>query len=166
MKPQFRIKLCALVLTFIVNGLHAQENDFKRLPDITLTAATSIIRNLSYVLEAAFADAENVRWSKVNKYYLAQFITVDIYNRVLFRRNGVILYHIRYGSEKDLPGEVRRLVRTNYDYVDLNITKAINVQENNRNIWIVNMEDDKKYIKVRVEKGQLEQVSSIKKVQF
>ncbi len=79
----------------------------------------------------------------------------------MFRRNGIIVYHIKYGSEKNLPKEVRRLVKSNY--VDFNITKAINVEEDSRNIWVVNMEDDKNYITVRVENGQLEQVSYIKK---
>ena len=66
-----------------------------------------------------------------------------------------------YGHENNLPKEVRRLVKSNY--VDFNIAQVINVQENNRDIWVVSLEDDKKLIMARVEDGALEEVSNMDK---
>lgn len=160
MTINFFHKIGMFLLTLcIVNTIQAQENGMKKLPDITVTTTTNVSKKVSDIFKATFKDAENPVWTRVNRDYLVEFITRDINNRVLFHRNGTIIYHIKYGSEKNLPREVRRLVKSNY--VDENITRAMNVQEGGRDIWVVNMEDNKKYIIVRVEGGELEEVSNV-----
>jgi hypothetical protein len=135
----------------------------KKLPDVTVTSTTNVSKKVADIFKATFPDAENATWSKLNKDFLVDFITKDLKNRVLFQRNGSIVYHIKYGHEKNLPEEVRKLIKSTYSYVDLNITNAINVQEDRRNIWVVNLEDNKKLVVVRVEEGELEEVSSLNK---
>lgn len=151
----------SLFTLFIAGNLKAQQNDLKKLPDVTVTTTTNVSQKVADIFKTSFPDAENAKWSKLNKDYLVDFITADLNNRVLFHKNGAMVYHIRYGSEKHLPTEVRRLVKSNY--VDYNIVKTINVQEDRRNIWIVNMEDVKKFVIARVENGELEEVSSVNK---
>jgi len=152
---------CFLLTLFIVNVVPAQETGMKKLPDVTVTSTTNVSKKVSDIFKATFPDAQNAKWSKLNKDFLVEFITADLNNRVLFHKNGAIVYHIRYGGEKNLPTEVRKLVKSNY--FDYNIIKAINVQEDNRDIWIVNLEDNKKLLIVRVEGGELEEVSNLNK---
>lgn len=151
----------SFLLLFIVNILQAQEQGMKRLPDVTITSTTNVSKKVSDIFKATFPDAQDARWSKLDKDFLVDFITADLNNRVLFHKNGAIVYHIKYGGEQNLPKEIRRLVKSNY--VDFTISKAINVLEDKRNIWVVNLEDDKKILVVRVEGGELEEVSNLKK---
>ncbi len=64
---------------------------------------------------------------------LAKFIMDDQQNTALFNKKGYLLYHIAYGSESNLPAELRKQVKS--AYVDFNITKAIKVEEDDRTIW-------------------------------
>lgn len=153
---------CMLTL-FTVNNSVAQKKGMTTLPDVTVTATTNVSKKVAEVFNATFKDAQDVQWSKLNKDFLAQFITADLNNRVLFHKNGEIVYHLKYGHENNLPQEVRKLVKSQYDYVDFNITSAINVLEDKRNIWVVNLEDNKKYVIVRVEDGEIEEVSNLNK---
>ncbi len=155
MKFQFISALSGFMLAlFSVNSIQAQEGGMKKLPDVTVTTTTNVSKKVNDIFKATFPDATNEKWSKLNKDYLVEFITADLNNRVLFHKKGSIIYHIKYGTEKHLPSQVRKLVKSNYDYVDYHITKAINVQEDRRDIWVVNLEDDKKFVIVRVEEGE------------
>lgn len=162
MKTQFLSKFGSFLLTIlIVSSLQAQEGGMKKLADVTVTTTTNVSKKVSEIFKKSFPDAENAKWSRLNKDFLVEFITADLNNRVLFHKNGAIVYHIKYGGEKNLPSEVRKLVKSNY--YDYNIVKAINVLEDRRDIWIVNMEDNKKFVIARVEEGELEEVSSLNK---
>lgn len=131
------------------------------LPPVTVTTTSNVNKAVSKSFQSAFKDATNTQWYKVNRNYLATFITNDQKNRALFQKNGYLIYHITYGKENNMPDDVRKLVKSNY--VDYNITSAINVQESGRNIWVVNLETDKKLILARVEDGALEEVGNYDK---
>ena len=152
-----------LFTLFTVNSSVAQKTGMTTLPDVTVTASANVSKKVAEVFNATFKDAQNVQWTKLNKDFLAQFITADLKNRVLFHKNGEIVYHLKYGHENNLPQEVRKLVKSQYDYVDFNIINAINVLQDRRNIWVVNLEDNKKLIIVRVEDGEIEEVSNMNK---
>jgi hypothetical protein len=111
--------------------------------------------------QQTFPDAENTQWYKVSRNYLAEFITKDQKNNALFKKSGTLIYHIAYGHENDLPEDVRTTVKSKY--FDYNITSAINVHQDERNIWVINVESDKKFIQVRVEEGEMEEVGNYTK---
>jgi len=157
----------AKVISGLVGGLFfmllctssfAQE---KMLPPVTVTAKSNVSKAVTKSFEESFKDATNTQWYKVNRRYLADFMMKDQQNRALFQKNGAIIYHLTYGFENNLPDDVRKLVKSNY--VDYNITRAINVHQENRNIWVINIEDNKKIILVRVEEGALEEVGNYDK---
>jgi hypothetical protein len=85
----------------------------------------------------------------------------DQKNRALFEKNGALVYHISFGFEDNLPGDVKQLVQDNYG--DYYIKRAINVEQGDRNIWVINMENNKKLVIVRVEDGSLEEVGNYDK---
>jgi hypothetical protein len=162
MKNLLVVKLCgALLILFIAGSLQAQETGIKTLPPITVTSSAGVSQKVSEAFQSSFKNAVNPTWYRLNKQYLVEFITGDINNRALFQKNGNMIYHIRYGHENNLPKEVRRLVKSNY--VDFNIVQAINVLEDNRDIWVVSMEGENKLIMARVEDGTLEEVSNLNK---
>jgi hypothetical protein len=148
-------------LSFMLLSTGAFAQQEQTLPPVTVTAKTDVTNAVTKSFEESFKDATNTQWYKLNKKYMADFMMKDQQNRALFEKNGAIIYHLTYGFEKNLPDDVRKLVKSNY--VDFNITRAINVQQENRNIWVINLEDSKKLILVRVEEGALEEVGNYDK---
>jgi hypothetical protein len=146
-----------LLLLILHLGARSQQN----LPPVTVTAATNVESAVTSSFERTFPDALDAQWFRMSKKYLVRFMMTDQQNSTLIKKNGQIVYHIAYGYEKDLPTDVRMIVRTHYP--DFSITTAISIEEQGRKIWVVNLQDKKKLILVRIEEGELEEVSNYNK---
>ena len=72
-------------------------------------------------------------------------------------------YDISYGYETNLPEKIKEMVMGVYD--NYKITRAINVKVIDRNIWVVKLEGMKKYLTVRVEDGEMDEVESFSKAE-
>ena len=160
MKLKLFLKLAGSVFAImLVDNAFAQEE--KTLPPVTVTSTTNIDKAVTKSFNDAFKDAYNTQWYKVNKRYLVDFMMDDQKNKALLQKSGSIIYHIKYGHEDNLPEDIRKLVKSTY--FDYNITSAINVKQENRDIWVINVESDKKLILVRVEEGDMEEVGNYNK---
>jgi len=151
----------SLFLLICSLGVKAQDTTYKVLPSITVTPATKVPSEVNNSFNASFKDAVNPAWYKLDKKYLVTFLTADQKNRALYKNNGQLVYHIRYGVEQNLPDDIRKMIKSNY--VDYDITLTIFVSQDQRNIWVVNLEDKSKYVVVRVENGEMEEVENLKK---
>jgi len=165
MKKQLISCICGgLVSILTVNSSFAQEENFKELPPITISATSSnlvISARVNKAFSQFFQNASNLRWYEIDKKFLVKFIQNDQENRALFTKNGQMIYHISYGTEKHLPFEVRKLVKSTY--YDQSITRVLKVNQDKRNIWVVSMEDAKDHIMVRVEDMELEETQRMHK---
>ena len=153
-----------LLSIFFATTTTAQEQTFKELPPVTITAgspSTVVNAKINNAFAMAFLGATNIRWYEIDKKFLVKFILNDQENRALFTKGGEIVYHISYGTEKNLPGEVRKLVKSNY--YDHNITRILKISQDGRVIWVVHLEDDKEFFLVRVENLELEETKRIEK---
>jgi len=72
-----------------------------------------------------------------------------------------MVYHISYGYEKNLEGDVKDMVQSAYP--QYKIIRAIRVRMENRDVWVLNLEGAKRLILVRIEEGQLEEVKNFAK---
>jgi hypothetical protein len=160
MTRHFVSKLTGSLLALsIVSSAFAQ--DIKTLPAVTVEASTAVAAvnaKITKSFTTDFKDAVGVKWYKLNKNYLATFISGDMDNRALYGKRGYLIYNIGYGKEKNLPKEVRGIVKSKY--YDYKITNVFRVKQDDRKIWIVNMQDDKKLIIVRVEDGVMDEVNN------
>lgn len=109
----------------------------------------------------SFKNPVGASWYQVGKYFLAKFEADGKKQKALFNKNGAIIYTISYGFEKDLPTELRKAIKSNY--YDQTISMAIEVNENNRTIWVVRLEDESSSTLVRLENGEMEEVQKYKK---
>ena len=145
-----------------VNISFAQEETIKELPAITVSSSTT---NVSAKVNKSFGQyfkgATHLRWYQLEKNFLVKFIQNDQENRALFTKNGSLIYHISYGSEKHLPADVRNQIKSTY--FDQNITRVLKVNQDRRNIWVVSLEDAKDYVMVRVEDGEMEETQRMQK---
>lgn len=142
----------------------AQDDGFKELPPVTITASSSSVTVSSRINKAfsqVFQGATHLRWYEIDKNYLVKFIMNDQENRALFTGGGRLVYHISYGTEKNLPADVRDLIKSRY--YDQTITRILKVNQDERLIWVVSMEDKKEYIMVRVEDNEMEETKRMEK---
>ena len=145
-------------------GLFAQDRDkVITLPEIKVTSISLAAPKVSDAFRKAFPDAENLSWYKYDREYLAKFLAKDMEHNALFRQNGYMKYDISYGYEKNVPEETKKLVTDSYD--NYNIIRAINIKAEGRDIWIVKMEGMKKYITIRVENNEMDEVESFYKTE-
>jgi hypothetical protein len=143
-------------------GLLAQTDSSKVLPAITVTGSKVTVNDQVWkAFQGYFKDAQDLRWYKIDRDYLAKFIMEDQEQSALFNKRGSLVYHITYGTEKNLPADIRQQVRS--VYYDYTISKALSIREANRVIWVLNLEDAKSMLVVRVEEGEMEEAKRYKK---
>ena len=155
---------CAAAFFFLlVNNASAQDSlKIKTLPVVTVTATTLRVPARTWKSFASyFPGAYNSRFYKVNRDWLAKFVLDSQQNRALFSERGSLRYTISYGYEKNLPDEIRKQVKS--VYYDYDITRAIKVSEDHRLIWVINVENNKEMIILRLEDGEMEKVEQLAK---
>lgn len=154
-----------LVVTLSLVGIgiqvNAQEDTMKTLPPVVISTSSNINKTVEKAFNENFKDAMDPKWLKMNENYFVTFISGDVKNNVLFRKNGRIIYHMQFGTEKNLPDDVRQQIQA--VYADYEITRAVLVKVEDRSIWVVNLEGLKKLVIVSVENGELSEAKSYTK---
>lgn len=79
----------------------------------------------------------------------------------LFDKKGRLIYAIDFSAGKELPNDVKNLVRNNYE--NYTITSVTKVEKDGRKIWVVNLSGTKNYIAVKVEDGEIEETENFKR---
>ena len=147
------------VLAFMLfMGRPTAQEKVVTLPEVTVTSIALVAPNVNKSFKKAFPDAEDLNWYKYDKEYLAKFIVKDMNHNALFRQNGIMKYDISYGYEHNLPEKIKEMVTGVYD--NYKIIRAINIKVTERNIWVVKLEGMKKYLTVRVEDDEMDEVES------
>jgi hypothetical protein len=156
------LSLMVIAVLGLTAKVYAQKKDsLITLPTVTVTTTTNVNSTVSGVFKKTFPDAQNLEWYKLNKNYLAKFISEDMKRNAWFSKNGYMNYYVSFGDENNLPEAVRQRVTSAYE--DYKITKAVNVKFSNREVWVINLEGLKQYLIIRVEGDEMEQVQKINK---
>jgi hypothetical protein len=157
------LKVCVFSATFLSISNAQGELNNKEVPSIENAPPSVPVGNIKIerALVGYFKNATNIRWYEIKNNYLVKFKLDGHENRALFTRNGQIIYHIIYGTEKLLPADVRKLVKS--EYYDQKITRVLKVNQDKKTIWVVHMEDEKEFILARVEDGELEETKRMEK---
>lgn len=165
MKTQFISRYYGwLILIMLATSSFAQTAEGLKdpVPVVTTGLKTEVNEKLNKAFQQYFFDAQNIRWYESDKRFIVKFIMSEQQNMALFEKNGHLIWQITYGEEKHLPCEVRKLVKSNY--FDYNIKMVFQVFQDNRTVWVINMEDEKNLVVVRVENGEIEKIEQLKKI--
>lgn len=161
---QLKLKLTGLIASVLIFS-----NSFSQVSNVT--NVQPFFKNISYnndfsnaviAFHKLFSNAENVSWFRANKNFGANFTVNDVMYRVLLNRKGRLMYKITYGKEKQLPVNIRKSVKS--VYVEYQITGAFLVEESNRAIWVINLEDESRYVTVSVENNEMMETMNTKKM--
>ena len=159
-----KISLFSIAVVLLFAGMIRKavaQDTMQTLPPVVIYAKSNIDKALASSFDKSFQKATDIRWSKMNKNFLASFILGDTKNNALYRKNGSLIYHIQWGQEKHLPSDIREQV--SYAYSDYRIAAVIYIHADNRKIWVVNLEGLKKYVIASVEDGELQEVATYDK---
>jgi len=156
----FRISIAFIVLLSARSSFAQEITRLDTLPVVVITAKSLIPQEVTNAFKTNFKNAVNPRWYKIDKNYLIKFMTKDQNNHVLLHKNGSLYYHIGYGRENSLPEKLRDQLKR--EYPKGKITTAIHVNQDNRNIWLVNLEMGKLLILTREEDGDFREVERMK----
>jgi hypothetical protein len=151
--------LCSSLLSLIVFA--QQKDSIKLLPPVTVTPTSNVEKSVTDAFTKSFKNATKTRWYEVDKNYLVKFINDDMENNALYKKNGSMVYHISYGYEANLDTDLKELVQSSYPLYK--ITRAIKVRMESRDVWVLNLEGTQRWILVRVEEGQLQEVKNFEK---
>lgn len=157
MLTKINLRILGLLVGAFISSSSFAQTSVKHLQfAATNNSYVNVYENVRAEFDKKFSNAENVVWDNLGKNFLAKFSIGDMKFRALLNPKGQLIYKNTYGDEKLLPTYLRKEVKRNY--VEYLITNVVMVEEANRRIWVVNLEDDTNYVIVRIENDEMEQV--------
>jgi len=148
--------ICTIFSIFIlINSFAAAEikGNTNASPDINMKVKRAFIK--------LFGEEREQNWSIAGQNFLNRFHVNGVLTNALFSKNGQLIYTITYGTEKNLPAAIRKIVKS--EYFDYSITAATEIEEDKRDIWVVQLQNDIEVIAVRIENREMEQVQQFYK---
>lgn len=129
----------------VVNPYPEKESRMVDETEININAVRDFTRT--------FKNTSAVKWVKNDNGASVYFVVDGIKMRSSYNNKGKREYTLKYYDEFRLPEDVRRLVRSTY--YDYHIAIATEVMRNERTSYLVKMENEKEYLTVRVDEGEL-----------
>ena len=162
MKTAFIAMLWGIILTTTnADGVFAQNSDknidsfsftaglnnfFKNtaiVNDKSLNMATSYLRAMQSFTRH-FEKATNESWYRIKKNFVVHFTIDGKKTNAVFNKKGKLIYSLSNCSEKDLPPETRSFIKNNY--FGYNTIQVVKKYYDEKNLFIVQLEDDKNLI--------------------
>jgi hypothetical protein len=175
-----RISVAAALSLFITVNSFAQEGSFKsesagkffsyemskKFPSVNYNIPGNLEREdinkkVKQNFNKKFLTQTNAAWEQLGDKFLVTFTTDETLTRALFDKTGRMIYSINYCSEKQLPQDVKRLVKNKYE--DYKITSAAKVLEENKIIWLIKLAGENDYVEVRLDGDEMSEVENFKK---
>ena len=152
--------LSGLVLALGVNSASAQI----QLREVSISSEptkAAVTKKVSDSFSSLFKDAKAPKWFEADKNYVVDFILNNQVNKAEFTKKGRLVYHMAFGNEKQMPADIRTIVKSKYFDFAINSTVKINYEE--KSAWIVNIEDDEQFLVLRVVDGVMDVLDKIEK---
>jgi hypothetical protein len=153
--------LSGLLLAIGVNSAFAQI----QLKEVTISSEpvkATVSQKVSEAFASLFKGAEAPKWYKAaDQNYVVDFIMNNQVNKAEFTKKGSLVYHMAFGNEKQMPADIRTIVKSKYFDFTINSTVKITYEE--KSAWIVNIEDADHFLVVRVVDGVMDVVDKVSK---
>lgn len=157
-----------LFLLFSLTTIHAQENlsadsrllAFKSFSNLSAAntfdaATTGINENIVKKFRSLFQTASDDSWEKTRDGgYAVRFVSNGMQQMAFLDKKGNCESQIRYYTEKGLPADVRKMVRSTY--YDYSIKGVTEVSHHDTTAYLVTIEDDTTWKIIRVVNGEME----------
>jgi hypothetical protein len=109
-----------------------------------------------------FHDVDNATWHKSGRHFIAVFTRDSTQTRAVYNSMGHLEYIMKYYEEPKLKRDIRAIVKsTYYDYKIFIIQEIEKPDE--QPVYIVNLQGETDWKKVKVYNGEMEVLESFKK---
>ncbi len=138
-----------------IDKLSIEKKDFgsSRLNSINVKAVRDF--------DLAFVNATDKHWYVLEDGFVVYFIMNRIQMKTFYDKKGNRMHTLRFYSEEKLPFDVRDLVKRNY--YDCHIYLVIEIDKDNKTVYLVKMEDKNSWKMVRVADDELTEVENFRK---
>jgi hypothetical protein len=109
-----------------------------------------------------YGDATDAVWHRSNENYIAVFTRDSVQHRVIYSGHGDLSYEMRYYEENRMPRNIRAQVKSVYYDYKIFIIQEIETPEH-PTIYIVNLQGDTEWKKVKLCQGEMEIIEEFKK---
>ncbi len=158
-----------LIIPFLLSGLILTTGSKiasaqVQLKEVTVSSAPTkavVSKQVSESFARLFKGAEAPKWFEADKNYVVDFIMNNQINKAEFTRKGRLVYHMVFGNEKQMPVDIRTIVKSKYFDFAINSTLKVNIDD--QSAWIVNIEDANQFFVLRVVDGVMDVLETIKK---
>ena len=125
-----------------------------------IDASSLVNEKVKETFDQKFLGASGLMWQVNGKKAYASFWKDQLFHSALFKKNGTLVWSIVYVPQQKLPAELIQRIKSQYflqctpeDYA---ITFAADVTINNRNIWVVKLENEQEILTLRSEDNNLQ----------
>lgn len=105
-----------------------------------------------------FSAAENVQWFPMTDGVVAYFNINDIPTKAFYDKGGNHTYTTRTYTEKQLPKDVRAIVKRNY--YDFSIYNVLQIDRDNLTVYMVYIKDENCFKTIRISDGEMDEYES------
>jgi hypothetical protein len=128
------------------------EDSKNEIAEITLV--NEVNQKATRDFKKTFRDVNNEKWFSIKNGFLAEFNLNTIKNRVVYDKKGNWKYTVSYFDEKNLPAEIRAMVKP--VYYDYTISRVEEVHAGDQIIFIVHVQNDSSLKTLRICEGQMD----------
>jgi len=109
-----------------------------------------------------YGDAEDAVWHQTNTSYVAVFTRDSVRYRVTYTNRGELSYTMKYYEEKQMARNIRAQVKSTYYDYKIFVIQEIEMPDQ-PTIYIINLQGDSDWKKVRLCQGEMEVIEEYKK---
>jgi hypothetical protein len=126
-----------------------------------ITYANEVNQKASREFKKTFKDVNNEKWYSIKNGFLAEFSLNTTKNRVVYDKKGNWKYTVSYYDEKNLPAEIRAIVKP--VYYDYTISRVEEIHANDQIIYIVHVQNDSSLKTLRICEDQMDLIEDFPK---
>jgi hypothetical protein len=156
MKKLFQMASLFLVVTATTNANAQMENlspkEFVTTSDYS-AKATANDRVISK-FEKFYPNANGESWIKMKNGFAVRFFSNNIQQLVFLTKRGGVISSVRYYTEKELPSDVRGMIR--YEYPTYSIKSVREIHASDTKAYLVTIEDATTWKTIRVVDGEMD----------
>jgi hypothetical protein len=154
-----------LIISLLFSGLiftmgaeiAAAQIQLKEVVISGMPSKSVVTEKVSESFSHLFKGAVAPRWFVVDKGFLVKFILNDQKNKAIFSKDGQLVYLLAFGNEKQMPADIRTIVKSKY--FDYEITSTVKVNIDESTTWLVNVEDANQFIMLRIDENGIMDVA-------
>ena len=147
----------AIVLSIVASHGFTQVLDLEKPILMTSKAEpVDVKKHLWEDFNAFFKNTKDVKWFWTGKHYVVNFLIEDQNHSAMFKKDGILLHHLHFGSEKILPSEIRKLVRMGYS--EYNIMSVVVLTTGRKIASFINLSDEQELIEIRIDDMRIDEL--------